>query len=203
MSKPRPADPVITSAGHTVAVEAAGRTYVLRAPTFGEYGQMVARAVTQAAPSDAIFADALRTAARRDGGDDAADMVAAIDAHEEARDYLDSLYAAHGADRAAWDADAKREIADGERGLMAATRRRNRVEWRLREAPEIIDLRRYQLDAQQQERLALVVLCVATVDGEFTTLTEADAQALPAQAVLAIAERAAALLRPTPAAEKN
>jgi hypothetical protein len=201
---PKPIDPVITAAGQTISVTVADRVYVLRAPTFGEYGQLAARSVTHAVPSDAIFADALRDVVTAQAPEaDRGAMLAAITAHEEARDFLDSLYGTHGGDRTSWDADAKREIADAQRALMAAQREREKIEWRFREAVPIVALRRHRLDFEQQERIGLVALCVASIGGELRTLAEADVPELPAQDVLTIAERAAALLRPTPAAEKN
>jgi hypothetical protein len=202
----KPADPVVAAAGTTVTVTApdTGRIYTLRAPSFGEVGEMTARALTAAMPSDAIFAEQLRRVieaevpqAEREA------MLAAVDAHEEAQDHLDSLYATHGTDRAAWDADAKREFRDAQRAAMKAQRDRQKLEWRFRDHAALVALRRHQIDARQREAVDLVALCVASIDGTFATLSPDQVEAMPAGDVALVAARAQALIRPTPDAEKN
>lgn len=203
----KPADDVVVANGQTITVDIpdTGRSYTLRAPTFGEAGQLAARAVIAAIPSDAIFAEALRKAIEgSDMPDDTkAAHLAAINAHEDAQDHLDSLFTAHGGDRAAWDADTKREIAEAQRALFAAQRARQKAEWAMKDAPALADLRRHQMDARQREQIDLVALCVVSVGGTLRNLTIDDVKNLPAGDALTIADRAGALVRPTPSAEKN
>lgn len=191
-------DDVVTAAGQTVVVEIPGtdRKYAIRAPTFGEVGVMAARQAGAAVPSDAIFVDALRDALRAADMDDGnrADHLAALDAAEEAGDALDSLYAVHGLDRAAWDADARREIADADRAYRAAQKRRARAEWAVRDAASLVTLRRHQMDAGRREQSEVVSLCLTA---------PADVDAMPAGDVLVIYQRAMALMRPSAAVEKN
>lgn len=205
MSTKKQADPVVAAAGTTltVTIPHSGRTYTLRAPTFGEVGQMAARAVSAAMPSDAIFADRLRQVIQAEAGDDAPALVAAVDAHEAAQDYLDSLYSAHGTDRGGWDAEAKREIREAQRDLFAAQRDRQKAEWRFRDNPDLVALRRHRITAQQREALDLVALCVVSIDGALRTLSPEDVEGLPAGDVALVAARAQALIRPTADAEKN
>lgn len=205
MSKKQP-DPVVTGAGTTATVTSpdTGRTYVLRAPSFGEVGKMTARALTAALPSDAIFAEELRRVIERAcEGDDRDAALAAVDAHEAAQDHLDSLFAAHGTDRAAWDADAKREFRDAQRDLFAAQRARQKLEWRFRDQPDLTALRRCRIEAQQLEALDLVALCVVSVNGKLGALTPQEVDGLPAGDVALVAARAQSLIRPTQDAEKN
>lgn len=207
MTKPKPPEDVIVASGQTVTVEipSTGHAYTLRAPTFGEAGQLAARSMVGAIPSDAIFAEALRTAIAASALPDSVKEahLAAIDAHEAAQDHLDSLFTAHGGDRTAWDADARREIAEAQRALFGAQRARQKAEWAMRDTPALLDLRRHQMDTRQRESVDLVALCVVSVNGKFTDLTDADVLALPAIDAATIVERASALMRPTPAAEKN
>ena len=197
-------DTPIVSTSQTVEVEIPGtdRKYTLRAPTFGEVGQMVARQAGTPVPSDSIFLDALRDVLKAAKIDDAARdaHLAAIDAAEETTDVLDSLYAAHGPDRSTWDADAKRELAEADRAARAAQRARARAEWAVRDSDVLADLRRHQTDAGRREQIEVVMLCVS---GDDAPRTIEAVNALPAADVLAIYRRATALMRPTPAAEKN
>lgn len=191
-------DDVVTTAGQTVVIEIPGtdRKYTLRAPTFGEVGAMAARAAGTPVPSDAIFVDVLRDALRAadmDDGERAAHL-AALDAAEEAADALDSLYAVHGVDRKAWDADARREIADADRVYRAAQKRRAKAEWAVRDAESLAVLRRHQMDAGRREQVEVVALCLTV---------QVDVDALPAGDVLTIYQRAMTLMRPSAAAEKN
>lgn len=206
MSKPKQPDPVVTSAGTTIAVAIPGtdRTYTLRAPTYGEVGRMTARALTAVAPSDAIFAEALRKVIEGTLPEaDRAAALAVVDAFEEATDHLESLYGVHGTDRTAWDADAKRELREAERALMTARRGRNKLEWQFRDHADLLALRRTRIDANQLEAQELVVLCVCGVGEALAQLTPDDVLALPAGDVAVLTERAQAMIRPTAAAEKN
>lgn len=205
MTKKQPPPDVIVGAGQTVTVESSGRTYVLRAPTFGEAGQLTARSVAAVQPSDAIFAEALRDAVRAAPLPEKvrAAHLAAIDEHEAAHDALEGLFMANGLDRTAWDADVRREMAAAQRALLTAQRARQKAEWAVRESPDVVALRQGQIAGRQAEQAELVALCVVSVGKEMVTLTADDVRAMPASDALAIADRAAALVRPTPAAEKN
>lgn len=207
MTSKKPADDVVVATAQPIAVVVpeTGHTYVLRAPTFGEVGQLAARQVTAASPSDAVFAEELRRAIEASDLTDEAKRahLAAIDAHEAAQDHLDSLFTAHGNDRTSWDAEARREIAEAQRTHLAARRAREKAEWSMRDAAPLIELRRHQLNAGQREQQALVALCVESVNGELRQLKPDDVLALPAIDAMTVAARAAALSRPSPAAEKN
>ncbi len=197
-----PANDVVTALPFTVEVPGTGRTYTLRAPTFGEVGKMVARQAGAAVPNEAVFLEALRAALKAAAIDDAARdaHLAAIDASEEAGDVLDSLYAVHGANRAAWDADAKREIAEADRAARAAQRARALAEWAVRDSAALADLRRHQTEAGRSEQIEVVMLCLI---GDDAPRSVEALNALPAGDVLALYQRATALMRPSRADEKN
>ncbi len=195
---------VVTALPFTVTVPIPGtdRTYSLRAPTFGEVGKMAAAQAGAPVPNDAVFLDALRDALKAATMDDAARAahLAAIDAAEEAGDVLDSLYAVHGPDRSAWDADAKREVAGADRVARAAQRARARAEWAVRDSVALADLRRHQTEAGRREQVEVVMLCVC---GDDAPRTVEAVNALPAGDVLVLYQRATALMRPGRAEEKN
>lgn len=190
---------VITSTGTVITVPIPGtdRVYDLRAPTWGEVGDLAARAASTAVPSDAIFVDALRAglAASDLPGDEKAAHLAALDADEEAQDVLGGLYAAHGNDRTTWSDDTRREIASADTAASAARRRRMRAEWAMRDNADVIALRRFQLQQTRAEQVGLVALCRGVAD--------AVVEAMPAGDVVILHAKALAMVRPSPVAEKN
>lgn len=193
------ADIVVAGAGTAVTVDIpdTDRRYVLRAPTFGELGDMAARAAATLAPNDAIFADALRDAVKGSGlaEQEKADYVAAIDAFEDVSDAIEAFYAAYGADRTAWSDDARREFADLTRSHAAARRKRSRAEWAMRDVEALAELRQHQMEAGRREQAEVVALCLGRpVDW---------VAALPAGDVLTLHVRALALMKPSASAEKN
>ena len=197
-------DDVVTGFPFTVTVPIPGtdRSYTLRAPTFGEVGAMAARQAGAPIPSDAVFVEALREAIAAMPMDDCerSAHMEAIQAAEDAGEMLDSLYAVHGMDRRAWDAEARREIAEADRIFRAARKGRDRAEWVARDAPALATLRRHQMDAGRREQVEMLMLCMT---GDGAPRTPADVDALPAGDVLILYQRAMGLMRPSAAAEKN
>lgn len=193
------ADIVVAGAGMAVPVDIPGtnRSYTLHPPTFGELGDMAARAAATLAPNDAVFADALRDAVRASGlpEQEKADHLAAIDAFEDLSDAIEAFYAAYGADRTAWSDDARREFAELTRGHAAARRKRSRAEWAMRDIETLAELRQHQMEAGRREQAEIVALCLGRpVDW---------VSALPAGDVLTLHVRALALMKPSASAEKN
>lgn len=205
MTKPQPAAVVSAASIATVEIPGTDRVYVLRAPTFGEMGELASRAAGAPVPSDPIFADALRQAIEASAlsAEDKARHIASIAELESADDDYSAFYAAHGTDRASWDAEAKREMARTQKALLAAQRARQRAEWAVADDEAVATLRRHQMIARQREQVDLAMLCVESVNGELRRLTAADVAAMPAGDVMLIHDRAMALVRPGPAAEKN
>lgn len=191
-------DDVVVTKDYAVTVEIPGtdRSYTLRAPTFGEVGEMASRAEGAMVPSDAIFAEVVRDAIEASGlPQDAKDRhCAAIDAFFAADDALRSLYASL-PEAKDWTAEHRREVADADKALRAAVRARGAAEWAVRDVPAVRDaLRQKGLDARAQQA-DMLALCLGW---------PADrVQALPAGDFLVLQERAGALIRPTQAAEKN
>lgn len=194
----------IVSTDQTIVVDIPGtnRTYTLRAPTFGEVGSMAARQAGAPVPSDAIFVDTLRDALKAAAiPDDERDAhLAAVDRAEDAGDALDSVYAAHGADRKQWDADARREVKEAEQEYRAAQKGRARAEWAVRDVEALAKLRRHQSDIGRREQNDVVRLCVV---GPNAPKDDEAVAAMPALDVATIYQRAIAMMRPTQAAEKN
>lgn len=195
----RKPEPPVTSTAMMVDLPIPGtdRRYTLRIPTFGDAGDLAAAAVTAVAPNDTIFTEALREALRASDLPDEAKAahLASVDAAEEAQDALDALFTAHGADRRDWSADARREIAEAQRAFLSANRARQRAEWAMRGDAGLAQLRRHQLEAGRTEQTSLVALCLG--------LTPGEVHAMPAVDALTVYQRAASLLRPSAAAEKN
>jgi hypothetical protein len=191
-------DDVVTGADHTVTVDIPGtdRSYPLRAPTFGEVGQMAARAEGAMVPSDTIFAEVIREAV--EGSDlpqsDKDRHCQALDAFFEADDALRSLYASL-PEAKDWSAEHRREVSEAVKALRVATRGRDRAEWAVREVPAVREARRHQGEVGRAEQTDMVALCLGW---------DADkVRAMPAGDFILVQQRAMALIRPTQAAEKN
>lgn len=188
----------VTSASMTVrvAIPNTDRSYELRAPTFGEVGNMAARAEGMMVPSDTIFAEIVREALMASDlpDEDKAKHSAALDAYFEAEDELRSAVAVLPDHEKRTD-EQRAEIARLNRALRAADRGRAKAEWAVRDSKTVQEVKRQHGDASRNERAEIVALCLGC------SLKEATA--LPAGDFLAIHEKAVALLKPTPAAEKN
>lgn len=197
-------DDVVTSTNGLIdlPIPGTGRTYKLRAPTFGDVGDMAARQAGAPVPNDAVFVDALCEAVKSSGlpETEIAEHLSAVARAEEARDLLDGVYAAHGPDRKQWDAEARGEIRDAERADRTAQKGRARAEWAVRDSEALSELRRHQSMVGRREQADVVMLCVVGPGAP----ADADAvRAMPAVDVVTIYQRGLSLMRPSPAAEKN
>ncbi|MBR0649507.1 hypothetical protein GXW78_07540 [Roseomonas terrae] len=189
----------IVSGGVTIDVPIPGtdRSFTLHAPTFGEFGEIVARSASMVVPNDAIFVDALRQEIQGSGlpEEQKAAHLAALDADETAQDALTSHYAAFGPDRSTWSAEERRDFGQADRDASAARRRRMRAEWAMREAKALIELRRHQIEEHRSEQLELLAICLRWKRDAVAALPTGDVEVLHAAAMR--------LVRPGPAAEKN
>lgn len=190
---------VVTSTSMTVEVpiEGTDRSYTLRVPSWADAGAIAARAIGTLVPNDAIFVDRLRAAIGEAARPDAerAELLDGILAAEDASDELDSLFAVHGTDRKDWSPDTRKEIAAAQRRLAGAMRVRQRAEWVMRDDPNLAELRMHRVTTGRAEQAAVVALCLDT--------DPASVEAMPALDVTVLYQRAAGLMRPTQAAEKN
>lgn len=194
---------VVTGAGLERTVEIDGARYVLRAPSFGDLGAMLA-AQGAPAPSAALIRDAMREYLLTE---DREDMAAALAAVEDAEDALAVYWAgqppaldAEGV--AHWRSETAPERAQLEAEMTRAIRRAMRAEAVAEGSSRVQELRRRQQTAQIDAARSHVALCLALVPpGDRVADDVVDA--LPAPHVLALSVVAQALMRPGAEARKN
>lgn len=207
---------IITSAAFRVVEELGGRKYTLRPPTFGEAGELAARMVGTIRPGPAMVAETIRQALEATLEDPAerAEAVAAISAHEEADDYVAAVLMTKPEETEPPSAKAewRASLAEAQRRLFAAERRKARAEAAVADHPAVVRIRAAQLEASLAERLHTVRTCLAGWEGPGLPAWCPDAEGriplavletLPAAEIAALAERCGELTRPSKAAEKN
>lgn len=190
---------VVVSATAKMRVEIPGtdRVYELRAPTFGEVGEMAARAEGMMAPSDAVYAEVVREAVLASDAPqaDKERHAAAYDDFFAAQDTLRSLVASLPEDTKEWSAEQRREFADANAAFRRASRARDQAEWLVRDVPAVRAMKQKQGAAVRDDQAEAVAMCLG--------IKPAEARALPVGDFLLLHARALSMVRPSEVAEKN